>query len=103
AGGHGSAAWSPDEKRLVFAASDRRTSALWSVALDGSELVRIGGRHVSVFDPVFSPDGRQVYYSAVSESGHYGLWSAPVGADGRAAGEPARIADLGLGVGRYLA
>jgi Tol biopolymer transport system component len=103
AGGHGAPTWSRDEKRIVFTASDRRWSMVWSIALDGSELFRMVADQVYAYDPVYSPDGRRLYYSAVSESGNFGVWALPLRDDGRAAGAPARVADLGLGASRHLA
>ncbi len=102
AGGHGAPSWSRDGLRLVFTASDRRGSSLWSVSLDGSELFRLVPEHIYTYDPVHAPDGRRLYYAAVADSGQYGVWGLPMGEDGRASGPPARLADLGLGATRHL-
>jgi Tol biopolymer transport system component len=101
-GGHGSPTWAPDGRHIVFTTSDRHTSSLWSVAIDGSELVRFPGPHLYVYDPVFSPDGERLYYSAVAETGHFGLWMVPI-ADGRPGGDAERLVDLAFGTGRHLA
>ncbi len=103
-GGHGSPAWFPDEKHLVFATSDRRTSSLWTVSVDGNDLSRIETKQLHCYDPVVAPDGHGIYYAAVSPTGHFGLWQMPMLAGtARPGGEAVRIADLGLGAGRHLA
>jgi Tol biopolymer transport system component len=101
-GGHGSPAWAPDGRHLVFTTSDRHTAQLWSVAVDGSELLRFPSPHLYAYDPVFSPDGDRLYYSAVAETGHFGLWMVPMSA-GRPGTEPERLVDLAFGTGRHLA
>jgi len=56
-------ALSPDGRRLVAAVQQEQVQALWLCTLDGSEpsrrLVEADGAQG---DPVFSPDGRVVYY-----------------------------------------
>jgi Tol biopolymer transport system component len=101
-GGHGGPAWSPDETRLVFTASDRRASSVWSVGVDGGGLVRLATGPTYTYDPVFSRDGRSVYYSALSASGNYGMWRVGVDSAGRARGEPLSLADLSFGTSRHL-
>jgi Tol biopolymer transport system component len=58
-GGHGSASWSPDSKRIAFDSSDYIYSLIWSVALDGSNPKKIaaGG------SPIYAPDGQHLYFT----------------------------------------
>ncbi len=104
AGGHGAPEWSPDDRHLVFTASDRRVSSVWVVRPDGQGLLRLAIGPTYTYDPVWAADGRHVYYSAMSASGNYGLWRIGVDPqDGRARGEPAPLTEVGFGTSRHLA
>jgi Tol biopolymer transport system component len=101
-GGHGAPAFSADGGRLLFVTADRRTAALWSVSLDGGELVRLVDKHTYIYDPIASPDGRFVYYAALGESGRFGLFALPVApATGRALAPPALLSDLQSTIPRH--
>lgn len=103
AGGHGGAQWSPDGRRLVFTASDRRASSVWSIGIDGRDLKMMSSVQVYGYDPIYSADAGRIYFSGLSQSGNYGLWSLDIDpANGSPRGEAQQIADLGMGSSRHL-
>jgi eukaryotic-like serine/threonine-protein kinase len=101
-GGHGHPDWSPDETRVVFTASDRRSSSVWTTALDRHDLQRLSPLGGSANDPVYAPDGRRIYWSGTNETGSYSLWALALDEAGRGVGTPTQLADFGLGAGRQL-
>ena len=72
------AAWTPDGRSLVFAASidhnqaarDFTSTQLWSVAVDGGEPVRLTEGNDSWSMPRFAADGRTLYAEHRARSGH---------------------------------
>jgi Tol biopolymer transport system component/tRNA A-37 threonylcarbamoyl transferase component Bud32 len=101
-GDHGSPAWSPDGKRIVFVA-EARTSSLWSVSAKGDDLFRVTEERFRTFDPVLSPRGDGVYFAAISENQSHGIWKASLSLqNGRPRGEPVQIANLGITTLRHL-
>jgi len=103
-GGHGAPEWSPDGRRVVFCASDRRWSTIWSVAADGSDPIELVGEPRAAFDPVYSRDGSHIMFSAVTEGERYGVWSLPIDrATGRPAGPAIRVESPGVASDRQFA
>ncbi|HZS08133.1 MAG TPA: LpqB family beta-propeller domain-containing protein [Blastocatellia bacterium] len=101
-GGHGSPAWSPDGKRIVFVSYDLGFSEVWSVTPDGKELKRMTDwRGATFYDPVFSPDGNYLYISTAS--GNFRLWKARISREtGTIDGEPVEVANTGAALARHL-
>ncbi len=102
AGGHGTPAWSPDGRRLVFTTSHYLASEIWSMDRDGADPVAVVREPALASEPTFSPDGRKVYFSAPSREVN-GLWQVAVSRSGRPTGPPAQIANLGVTSIRQLA
>ena len=62
-GGHAAPAWSPDGQHIAFATYSAAPQRLWSVPADGGPATLLDEAHGAIFDPVFAPDGRSVYYA----------------------------------------
>ncbi|MBK5291718.1 MAG: PD40 domain-containing protein [Acidobacteriia bacterium] len=77
-GAHGAPSWSPDGKRLLFASSEVN-GKLWTVALQDGKLVPLPLPEGFYLQPIFSPDGRSVYYASRSEDLSFGLWRVRLG------------------------
>ena len=82
--------WSPDGRRIAYwsfsAATGQRS--LWTVLADGSNPVRVlSGPHF-LWNPVWSPDGRYLYFLS-DRGGSRNLWRIQVDeSTGKAEGEP---------------
>ncbi len=75
--------WSPNGFRVAFwgLRGDGGQRDIWTIAADGSEAER-GGRTVTDdaaldWNPVWSPDGRHVYFSS-NRGGTMNLWRVPI-------------------------
>ena len=101
-GGHGSPCFSPDGKRLIFVTSDTGLSEMWTVSSEGGDLKRLAPAHKLQFDPVYSPDGEWIYYSASSGSINFGLWKLKISKTGEAEGQPVEIVNTGLSLAKHL-
>ncbi len=95
-GGHGAASWSPDGKRIAFAAYDRTASEIWVVGADGEDLVQVSEGNGQCYDPVWSADGASITYPCRSAEFAAALYRRSIDpATGRMAGAPEEVATLG--------
>jgi eukaryotic-like serine/threonine-protein kinase len=70
---HGHPSWSPDGRRLCYQAQH----ALWLVSADGGGARRLTFDNESATDPVWSKDGKSIYYTS-SREGTATLWNVEV-------------------------
>ena len=85
---HAQPSWSPDGKRIAFAATQSGSSTLWSISVASEELKRIGPPNFPrANNPVYSPDGETLYFSGFSGVAS-GLWQIDLSVTGDPVGEP---------------
>jgi Tol biopolymer transport system component len=84
--------WSPTGRRLVYWGRDRSAQRdIWTVSPLGGEPSRITNDAALDWNPVWSPDGKFIYFIS-NRKGAPSLWRAPVDeASGRATGPPEPI------------
>ena len=80
-------AWSPDGRRIAFVSdrdADRSVfppdSEIYSMNADGSDLTRLTNNDLSDWNPVWSPDGQRIAFSASFGHGHSSIYT--MNADG---------------------
>jgi Tol biopolymer transport system component len=63
-------AFSPDGKRLVVMKTDRQTSQsdLWTIELASGTATRLTNDTLPKFAPLWSPDGKHIYYTSLRDS-----------------------------------
>ena len=97
---HTDPAWSPDGTRLAFV-SDRdskgtdyegRHSDVWVLPAAGGDPMRISDHAEADWDPVWSPDGKEIaFFGSLTEGDHPKVYLAPA-----AGGAPSRVASARL-------
>jgi Tol biopolymer transport system component/DNA-binding winged helix-turn-helix (wHTH) protein len=97
-GGHAAPTWSPDGRYIAFATYSAAPRSLWSVPAEGGPARLLDEAHGAIFEPVFAPDGRWVYYA----TGGPFVIRVPV-ASGRRTGAHEAIGTPGLAGVRHLA
>jgi eukaryotic-like serine/threonine-protein kinase len=94
-GGHVSAAWSPDGRRIVFVSLNFSSQLLWSISINGDDLKQLTAREVGKAGyPVFSPDGRGLYFAM----GPVVSWLPMSPESGAPSGAPVQVTDVGASV-----
>jgi eukaryotic-like serine/threonine-protein kinase len=94
-GGHVSAVWSADDKRIVFLALNFSSQVLWSTSVNGSDLKQLTTTEMGKASyPVFSPDGRGLYFV----TGPAASWLPLSPETGAPTGSPVKLTDVGASV-----
>ena len=93
-GGHGAPTWSPDGKQIAFSSVSASLQEIWTIPANGGTPQRLvaGG----VYDPVFGPGGRYLYFSKSFVGSQqqtpvaltFALMRVPLSPEGAVAGEP---------------
>jgi Tol biopolymer transport system component/DNA-binding winged helix-turn-helix (wHTH) protein len=96
-GGQAAPAWSPDGRHIAFVTYSEQPRRLWSAPADGGAASLLDEAHGAMFDPVFTPDGRWLYYA----TGGPFVIRVPV-ASGQRRGAHQAIATPGLAGVRHL-
>jgi Tol biopolymer transport system component/DNA-binding winged helix-turn-helix (wHTH) protein len=102
AGGHGAPSWRSDGARLAFTSCDLERCAVYTIARDSSGLQEIWWDPRRFTSPVFSRDGRTLYYVLVLYDASI-LFALPVNANGGRSGTPVRLRSTPRGVIQHLA
>ena len=74
-----SARWSPDGSEIAY--SSGSLDQVWIVPLQGEERLLFDGGAAGLFTlewPVWSPDGRFIYFNLIDSTGTAGLYTIPV-------------------------
>jgi serine/threonine protein kinase/Tol biopolymer transport system component len=82
--------WSPGGKRIAYWGSvpGVATRAVWTVSVSGGEPVRVTSDSALNWNPVWSPDGRHLYYVS-DRGGSMNLWRVRIDeGSGRVSGDP---------------
>ncbi len=84
---HWQPAWSPDGKRIAFAASrtglmDSHAFDLWTIGIDGGSTRRITEQPPTVSLPSWSPDGKTIAFYGSEGAADFFNWVWTVSADG---------------------
>jgi Tol biopolymer transport system component len=85
--------WSPHKRRIAFGRrlAANRKNGIWTIPVDGGELVPLLADDAIDWNPVWAPDGRHLYFVS-DRSGTMNLWRIAIDEDsGRPRGEPQPI------------
>ena len=98
--GYSEPAWSPNGDRIAFTeimATGVSTSQIWSVKCDGSDPLLVTNGKTFNSNPIWSPDGRQVFFIS-DRGGSRDVWWVPLDARGNPTGQT-RSLTAGVGIG----
>ena len=84
--------FSPDGKRIVFySRNEKNQRDLWTISVEGGEAVQLTNDLAYDWSPVWSPDGKNIYFCS-NRNGASSLWRIAVdAATGKPLGEPESI------------
>ncbi len=94
--------WSPHGHRIAYWAlqAGKAQRDLWTVAATGGEPVRVTDDPAVDWNPVWSPDGRYLYFSSDRSGGGFNLWRVEIDeVTGQPGGEPETMAIPRSGIG----
>jgi serine/threonine protein kinase/WD40 repeat protein len=84
------ASWSPHNQRIAFThrLGDPPRAEIWTVPISGGTPAPVTSESATNWNPVWSPDGKYLYFSS-DRRGSMNLWRVPIDeASGRTRGEP---------------
>ena len=89
--------WSPNGKRIAFwFVEEGKLGELATIPADGGEPVVIAQSEAMDWNPVWSPDGRYIFFGS-DRKGNMNIWRVPVDEEtGKATGEPEFISSPAL-------
>ncbi len=93
--------WSPNGKRIAYwgLPHDSAERILWTIPAAGGEPVKVLGDERLNWNPVWSPDGRHLYFVS-DRSGSMNVWRVAIDeASGRTSGEPEPVTSSSLSLG----
>lgn len=71
-------AFSPDDRRVVFASNRTGNWDIWIIGIDGQQPMQVTNTPMDEVHPSWSPDGTQVVYCALPQTtGQWELWISP--------------------------
>ena len=87
------ASWSPHNQRIAYThrLGNPTQSAIWTIPVRGGTSKPVMSEKTTNWNPVWSPDGKYLYFSS-DRRGSMNLWRVPIGeASGETRGEPEAI------------
>jgi Tol biopolymer transport system component/predicted Ser/Thr protein kinase len=87
------ASWSPHNQRIAYTHrfGNPAQSAIWTIPVSGGTPKPVASESATNWNPVWSPDGKYLYFSS-DRRGSMNLWRAPIDeASGETRGEPEAI------------
>jgi Tol biopolymer transport system component len=87
------ASWSPHNRRIAYThrLGNPAQAEVWTIPVVGGTPIPVTSDSATNWDPVWSPDGRYLYYAS-DRSGSTNLWRVPIDeTSGKAGGEPEPI------------
>lgn len=87
------ASWSPHNQRIAYThrLGNPTQSAIWTIPVRGGTPKPVMSEKTTNWNPVWSPDGKYLYFSS-DRRGSMNLWRVPIGeASGETRGEPEAI------------
>ena len=97
AGGHGAPSWSPDGKRIVFGSYDPERTDVWMVQI-GDQPKKI----VAGYDPIFSRDGKYIYFASFGQNLNYGISKIAISETGDPVDKPVELINSATGRFKHL-
>ncbi|MBI4747278.1 MAG: PD40 domain-containing protein [Acidobacteria bacterium] len=106
-GGHGSPCWSPDGKWIAFISYEfvynLGDAGIWVVSPETGMLNRLSWNPHLTFNPIFSPDGKALYYVGMSSTKNLYLWKIEFNPEtGKPNGKPFEVTNTGYSLIKYL-
>ena len=87
------ASWSPHNERIAYThrLGNPTQSTIWTIPVSGGTPIPVINEKATNWNPVWSPDGRHLYFSS-DRRGSMNLWRVPIDeASGETRGEPEPI------------